>query len=96
MVEKTEHKLRIGLIGFGAMGRGTAKALTHDDNWDLVAIADVAEAARERAAKAYPDAAIYADPEDIFTDDSIDAVCCATHIDIKHLTHNATIVALCR
>ena len=42
MVEKTEHKLRIGLIGFGAMGRGTAKALTHDDNWDLVAIADVA------------------------------------------------------
>ncbi len=67
-------KLRAGVIGYGRMGRGFVAAMQQSEFWDIVAVCDVNESTREAAVRAVPSARVVADPEDIFTDQSIDVV----------------------
>lgn len=67
-------KFRIGVIGFGRMGRGFVAAMQQSEFWDIVAICDVSAASRELAGKSVPKAKIVSDPELIFNDPTIDVV----------------------
>ena len=67
-------KFRVGVIGYGRMGRGFVAAMQHSEFWDIAAICDLSAASRELAGKTVPGARIVADPEMIFSDPSIDVV----------------------
>lgn len=65
---------KIGVIGFGRMGRGFVSVLQQNDMWEIVAICDAYGPTRELAAKTVPGARIVSDPEEIFSDKSIQVV----------------------
>lgn len=65
---------RIGVVGFGRMGRGFVSALQHDDAWQVAAISDRSADARQLAARTAPSAKIYESPNEIFADKSIPVV----------------------
>lgn len=73
--------LRIGVIGYGGMGRGTARALAADPAWELVAIADRSAALRERIATDHPGVGVLDDGDAILADPSLDAVALMTLAD---------------
>lgn len=68
------RKLRAGILGYGRMGRGFVAAMEENEIWEVAAICDTCDAARELARQQVPGAAIYDDPDAIFADESIDAV----------------------
>jgi len=68
------HRLRVGIVGYGRMGRGFVAAMQQSDAWEIAAICDTSERARELAARSAPDARILADAEPILTDPSIEVV----------------------
>ena len=74
MQTKSSKRLRIGIIGFGRMGRGFVSVMQQSDVWEIAAICDTHPSTRELAHKTVPAAHIYSDPEKIFTDKSIDIV----------------------
>ena len=45
------RKIRVGVIGFGRMGRGFVSVMQQSDRWEIVSICDLHEAARELAGK---------------------------------------------
>ena len=67
-------KIRIGLIGFGRMGQMYLKALQDSGKWEIAYICDTNEASRELAHKLSPDSVVTADEQDIFNDDTVQAV----------------------
>ena len=67
-------KLRIGVIGFGRMGRGFVAALQNNPVWEIAAICDSHEPTRQIAAKTVPGARIVAHPDTIFHDKTLDVV----------------------
>lgn len=69
-----KRRYRIGIIGYGNMGRGFAQEAARSDRWDIVTVCDVSPAARERAAKAHPQAHIHDQPDKVFADRSLHAV----------------------
>jgi myo-inositol 2-dehydrogenase/D-chiro-inositol 1-dehydrogenase len=69
-----QRKLRIGVIGFGRMGRGFVSVMQQDDRYEIVAICDTHPATRELAARTVPTARIVSDPEQIFKDKTLEAV----------------------
>lgn len=68
------RKLRVGILGYGRMGRGFVAAMQESDLWDIAAVYDIKPAARHLARQNVPNAEVYDHPEAIFTDPSIDAV----------------------
>src|SRR5271154_6142867 len=70
----TRRKLRVGIVGYGRMGRGFVAAMQQSEFWEVAAICDVSAEARELAAKSVPRAEISARPDAIFSDKSIDVV----------------------
>jgi myo-inositol 2-dehydrogenase/D-chiro-inositol 1-dehydrogenase len=56
------------------MGRGFVSVMQQDDRWEIVSICDNHAATRELAGRTVPTADIYADPEQVFKDKSLDAV----------------------
>lgn len=68
------RKLRAGILGYGRMGRGFVAAMQQSDFWEVAAICDVHDDARELAAKSAPGAKILPNPDAIFSDKSIDVV----------------------
>jgi predicted dehydrogenase len=68
------RKIRVGVIGFGRMGRGFVSVMQQDDRWQIVSICDTQAPARDLASRTVPRAKITADPKDIFADKSLDAV----------------------
>lgn len=68
------RKLRVGVIGFGRMGRGFVSVMQQSELWDIVYICDAHPATRELAGKTVPTAEIVADENKIFADKSLDAV----------------------
>jgi len=68
------NKLRAGILGYGRMGRGFVSAMVENDLWEVAAVYDICEQARQLAAQAVPTAAIYDSPDPIFADPSIDVV----------------------
>ncbi len=67
-------KFRVGVIGYGRMGRGFVAAMQQSGFWSIAAICDVNAASRELAAKTVPGAKILTDAEAIFADPAIDVV----------------------
>jgi myo-inositol 2-dehydrogenase/D-chiro-inositol 1-dehydrogenase len=68
------RKIRVGVIGFGRMGRGFISVMQQDDRWEIVSICDTDAATRELAHRTVPSAKVTADPKDIFADSSLQAV----------------------
>jgi predicted dehydrogenase len=67
-------KIRIGVVGFGRMGRGFVSVMQMDERYEIVWICDAHKGTRELAAKTVPTAKITADQDDIFSDKSLQAV----------------------
>lgn len=65
---------RVGVIGFGYWGPNIVRNFAARENAEVVAICDVAQDARTRAAKAYRDIRIVTDPKEITRSTEIDAV----------------------
>src|SRR5271165_4880590 len=68
------RKLRVGILGYGRMGREFVAAMQENGLWDVAAVYDICGATRRLAQQQVPNAAIYDDPKAIFSDTSIDAV----------------------
>ncbi len=68
-------RIRIGVIGFGRMGRGFVSVMQQSDRWEVAVICDCNPAARELAARTVPTAKTVADPEAIFGDSSLNLAC---------------------
>jgi myo-inositol 2-dehydrogenase/D-chiro-inositol 1-dehydrogenase len=67
-------KYRIGIIGFGRMGRGFAAAMLANPVWDVAVICDIHPASRAEAQQLVPHARIVADPEEVLKDKSLPVV----------------------
>lgn len=84
------NALKIGVIGFGGMGKGTCTALAQSQDRDLVAIADLNPNTRRKAKEEHPTARILDDGLKIIEDPSIDAVAITTLADARpHLLRQA-------
>ena len=67
------HKrLRVGVIGFGRMGRGFVSAMQASREWDIVALCDSDSGTRELACRTVPGARVSADPRDVLNDPTIE------------------------
>ncbi len=94
-----KKRFRIGVIGFGRMGRGFVSVLQASDAWNIKAIADVHAGTRELAGRTVPDARITADPDSVLQDPDIDVVCLCTLADARPaqirlaLAHNKHIIS---
>jgi len=77
------RKIRIGVIGFGRMGRGFVAAMQADPRWEIVSICDAYPSARELAARTVPKAKICDDGFSIIDDKSLDAVGLFTLADVR-------------
>jgi hypothetical protein len=67
-------KLRVGILGYGRMGREFVAAMQESELWDVVSVYDIWGQTRRLARQQLPNAAIYDDSDAIFGDASIDAV----------------------
>lgn len=67
-------KIRVGVIGFGRMGRGFVSAMQADARYEVVAVCDAHPAARKAAGEILPQAKITAEPSEIFKNKQIDVV----------------------
>ena len=68
------RKIRVGILGYGRMGRAFVAAMQENELWDVCAIYDIKRPTQELARQQVPGAAIYDQPDAIFADPSIDAV----------------------
>src|SRR5438270_593521 len=68
------RKIRVGVIGFGRMGRGFVSVMQHDDRWEIVSICDTNAGTRELAGRTVPTAKIVANTGEVFADRSLDVV----------------------
>jgi predicted dehydrogenase len=71
------RRYRIGVIGFGRMGRGFVAAMLGggaNPIWEVAAICDVDPLSRTEAQQMVPGARVTADPESVFTDKSLEVV----------------------
>jgi len=73
-MSKTRGKYRVGVIGFGSMGRGWSRALTDSARWELVSICDISAKARDLAKQKYLMAQVTDNPELLLQDSSLDVV----------------------
>jgi myo-inositol 2-dehydrogenase/D-chiro-inositol 1-dehydrogenase len=76
-------RYRIGIIGFGRMGRGFVSVMQQSEQWDIAFICDTHAPTRELAARTVPSARIVTDPEDVFADRSLDVVGLFTLADVR-------------
>jgi predicted dehydrogenase len=67
-------KIRIGVIGFGRMGRGFVSVMQMDDRYEIVSICDAHKPTRELATRTVPGVRVTADPDDVFDDKSLHSV----------------------
>jgi myo-inositol 2-dehydrogenase/D-chiro-inositol 1-dehydrogenase len=68
------RKLRIGIIGFGRMGRGFVSVMQQSDRWEIASICDTDPHTRELAGRTVPTAKIVTTAEQVFATKSLDAV----------------------
>jgi predicted dehydrogenase len=66
--------VNFGVIGFGYWGPNVVRNLTTLEGSQVLAIADLDAAARQRAQRAYPSIHVTADPREVLTSTKIDAV----------------------
>ncbi len=82
---------RIGVIGFGRMGRGFAAAMIANPIWDVAAVCDIHPLARADAQQLLPNARVTADSEDIFKDKTLDVVGIFTLADCAARVYSAAL-----
>jgi predicted dehydrogenase len=75
---------KIGLIGFGRMGAKYLHYLKACPECEVSYICDISESAREYASRLSPDAKVVANEDDIFEDESVDAVALCTLANLRH------------
>jgi myo-inositol 2-dehydrogenase/D-chiro-inositol 1-dehydrogenase len=68
------RRYKIGVIGFGRMGRGFVAAMMANPIWDVAAVCDNHPDARAEAQQLLPNAKVTADPEAILKDKSLEVV----------------------
>ena len=76
-------RIRIGIIGFGRMGRGFVSVMQANDAYEIAYICDRHCHSRELAARTVPTATIVSDPEEVFADKSLTAVGLFTLADVR-------------
>lgn len=69
-----KKRIRIGVIGFGRMGRGFVSVMQMDDRYEIVWICDMHRETRDLAGRTVPNAKITEDPNQVLNDRSLDAV----------------------
>ena len=77
------RRFRIGVIGFGRMGRGFVAEMLQSKVWDVAYICDGYEPSREIARETCPKARVVDDPGIIFKDKSLDVVGLFTLADVR-------------
>ncbi|MHB1155607.1 MAG: Gfo/Idh/MocA family protein [Phycisphaerales bacterium] len=77
------RRFRIGVIGFGRMGRGFVAEMLASKVWDVAYICDPYEPSREVARETCPRAKVITDPDIIFRDKSLDVVGIFTLADVR-------------
>ena len=70
----SDSPVRFGLIGFGAWGQHHANSIRKCEGAELVAIAARSDASVEAAIKAYPDAKVFSDYNELLKLDELDCV----------------------
>ena len=66
--------LRIGVIGFGRMGRGFVSMMQQDERYEIVSICDLHADTRQLAGRTVPTARVIGAQDDVLNDASLDAV----------------------
>lgn len=79
----TMEPLRLGIIGCGVIGNNHAQAAAESDLISLDAVADVNEAAAQKAAEEYGAGTVYDSGETLISDDSVEAVVLALPTGIR-------------
>ena len=69
-----KRSLRIGVIGFGRMGRGFVSMMQQDDRYEIVTLCDANAETRRLAGRTVPGAKLTGNHDDILNDKSLDAV----------------------
>ncbi len=69
-----KKKIRIGVIGFGRMGRGFVSVMQMDDRYEIVTICDAHKPTRDLAGRTVPTARTTGNPDEVLNDKSLDAV----------------------
>ena len=67
-------KIKVGLIGFGRMGQMYWEEMQKSGRWDIAYICDTDPASRELARNLSPSSRIISDEQEIFDDQSVEAV----------------------
>ena len=75
--------VNLGLIGYGNMGSSHAKYLDQIEGCRLAAVAEEADAIRQRAGENHPDATMYSDPFEMIESGGVDAILIA----VPHYLH---------
>jgi predicted dehydrogenase len=72
--------MNFGVIGYGYWGPNVVRNLTTLEGSRVVTIADLSEAARVRAQKAFPDIHVSASPDEVLASTQIDAIAIVTPV----------------
>jgi predicted dehydrogenase len=76
----SEAVVKFGVIGYGYWGPNVVRNLDRLDETELVAICDKSPVCRRKAAKAYPDVLVTADPAELMASPDIDAIAVVTPV----------------
>ncbi len=68
------RKIRVGVIGFGRMGRGFVSVMQQDERWEIAVICDLHPDTRDLAARTVPTARVVSSPDEVFADTTLNAV----------------------
>ncbi len=71
-------RYRAGVVGGGAGGRLSLEALRASDRYEVVAVADIGEAAREALARDFPGSTVFDSHQAMFAECTLDVVCVST------------------
>ena len=69
-----DTRIKVGIIGFGRMGRFYWEAMTKSDRWNIAYICDTNPESRQLAKKLSPNSIILEDNQKIFEDESVQVV----------------------
>lgn len=72
--------MNVGVIGYGYWGPNVVRNLTGLDGANVVSIAEMSSAARQRAQKAYPEVHVTPDAQEVLRSSKIDAVAVITPV----------------
>lgn len=69
-----DTKIKVGLIGFGRMGRFYLKEMQKSGRWEVAYICDINPDCRELAKKLSPESKILENEQEMFDDESVQVV----------------------